>query len=440
VLCGGGNNGGDGYLLACMAREAGMQAGVLAVASPTQDDAGRACAEWRAARGAILDVDAQLPEADIYVDALFGTGLTRPIEGVAAHLIEQVNASRRPVLALDLPSGIHADSGEALGVAVRAATTITFVAHKRGLFTGAAPDHAGELVLDKLGLPESLYAESTVDAHLLDMRRMARWLPPRARAAHKGDFGHVLAIGGDAGMGGAIRLTGEAALRIGAGLVSITTRPENVGAINAGRPELMAHAVKDALMLHPLLQRADVIALGPGLGHGDWSRMLWHSALATGRPAVIDADGLNLLAREAVHLPTHTVLTPHPGEAARLLACETAVIVRDRFAAARQLAQEYACVAVLKGAGTLIAHPQGEVAVCPWGNPGMASAGMGDVLTGIIAGLMAQGLPPWRAARLGVALHAQAGDAAAKDGEAGVLASDLFPHLRILRNAWSGDE
>ena len=440
VLCGSGNNGGDGYLLACIARDAGMQASVIALAPAAGDAAGRACAEWRNARGAILDVDETLPDADVYVDALLGTGLTRPVEGRARALIEQLNARKGAVLALDVPSGISADSGEMLGLAVRAATTITFVAHKRGLFTGAALDHCGELVLDMLGLPESLYTNSAFDARLLDMRRMAQWLPPRARDAHKGDFGHVLAIGGDAGMGGAIRLCGEAALRAGAGLVSVATRAENVIALNAGRPELMAQAVKDALMLHPLLNRAHVVALGPGLGQSEWSSALWHSAIAACRPTVLDADGLNLLARNVVHLPPHTVLTPHPGEAARLLECDIAAITRDRYAAAREIALEYDSVTVLKGAGTLIAHPQGEVAVCPWGNPGMATGGSGDVLTGIIAGLLAQGLDTWRAARLGVALHAQAGDAAAKDGEAGLIASDLFPHLRILRNAWGSDD
>jgi NAD(P)H-hydrate epimerase len=436
VLCGAGNNGGDGYLLACIARDAGMQVSVIAVAAPARGDAERACAEWRNARGAILDVDEQLPDADVYVDAIFGTGLTRPVDGGARALIEQINARDEPVLALDVPSGISADSGEVLGAAVRATTTITFVGHKRGLFTGAAMDYCGELVLDGLGLPDSLYQGCKSDARLLDMRSMAQWLHPRARAAHKGDFGHVLAIGGDAGMGGAIRLCAEAALRVGAGLVSVATRAENVIAMNAARPELMAHTVKDALMLHPLLNRAQVIALGPGLGQAEWSRVLWHSAIAADRATVIDADGLNLLARNVVHLPRHTVLTPHPGEAARLLECDSATIGRDRYAAAREIAQEYGSVTVLKGAGTLIAHPQGEVAVCAWGNPGMASGGCGDVLTGVIAGLLAQGLNTWRAARLGVALHAQAGDAAAKTGEAGLLASDLFAHLRVLRNAW----
>jgi hydroxyethylthiazole kinase-like uncharacterized protein yjeF len=436
VLCGAGNNGGDGYIVARLARQAGLSVDVIALSgSNGGGDAAQACADWQASGGAILPASVDLPGADVYVDALFGTGLARPLEGIACSLVERLNASGLPLLALDVPSGIDADTGNVLGVAVRAAATMSFVAHKRGLFTGAAPDHCGELILDALGLPETLYTLFTADAHLLDARALARWLPPRQRNANKGAFGHVLAIGGDVGMGGAIRLAGEAALRAGAGRVSVATHAEHVSAVNAARPELMVHAVAGATALEPLLQRASVIALGPGLGQGDWGRALWHAALAAGKPTVLDADALNLLATQALSLPANSVLTPHPGEAARLLDCNTAQIARDRFAAVREIAKRHATVAVLKGAGSLIARPDGEVAVCPWGNPGMASAGMGDVLTGIIAGALAQGLDPWRAACLGVGLHAQAGDAAARSGEAGLLASDLFVPLRKLRNA-----
>lgn len=435
VLCGSGNNGGDGYLLACLARAAGLRVQVMALAAPTSDDARRAGAHWRDSGGEVADVAANLGDADVYVDALFGTGLSRAIDGAAYDLIARLNATGKPILALDVPTGIDADSGAVLGLAVRASATVTFVAYKRGLFTGAAPDHCGEIVLDRLDLPDALYLNVCSDAQLLQMRHMAQWLPPRARAAHKGNYGHVLAIGGDAGMGGAIRLCGEAALRVGAGLVSVATRAENVTALNAGRPELMAHAVADDATLGVLIERASVLALGPGLGKSDWSRALWRAALAAGKAMVIDADALNLLASHAHALPAECVLTPHPAEAARLLGVDTEQIARDRFAAVRELAKRHRCVVVLKGAGSLIAHPQGEIAVCPWGNPGMASGGMGDVLTGVIAGLLAQGLDAWRAARLGVALHAQAGDAAAADGEAGLIASDLFEHLRSLRNA-----
>ncbi len=442
VLCGAGNNGGDGYLVALLAREAGLDVELIALAeSQRSADAAQARADWQAYGGKSVPVPALLPEADVYVDALFGTGLARPVDGPARQMIEQLNARGIPVLALDVPSGLCADTGSVLGIAVRATTTVTFVAHKRGLFTAAAMDYCGELILDTLGLPETLYTTCDADAHLLDLRAMMAWLPARRHDANKGLFGHVLAIGGDEGMGGAIRLAGEAALRVGAGLVSVATRAEHVIAINAARPELMAHGVGDSAgMMELLLQRAGVVALGPGLGRSTWSKALWQTALAAGKPTVLDADGLNLLALSPQSLPAHSVLTPHPGEAGRLLACDTSAIAHDRFAAARKIANQYGAVTVLKGAGSLIASPEGEVAVCPWGNPGMASAGMGDVLTGVIAGLLAQGLDPWRAACLGVALHAQAGDVAARNGQAGTLASDLFDPLRKLRNARAGHD
>jgi ADP-dependent NAD(P)H-hydrate dehydratase / NAD(P)H-hydrate epimerase len=436
VLCGAGNNGGDGFLVALRAREAGLDVELIALAeSQGSGDAAQARADWLSCGGKSMPVPVQLSDADVYVDALFGTGLARPVHGPARQMIEQLNSRSVPVLALDVPSGLCADTGSVLGIAVRATATVTFVAHKRGLFTGAAMDYCGDLTLDTLGLPETLYTTCDADANLLDLRAMMAWLPARVRDANKGLFGHVLAIGGDEGMGGAIRLAGEAALRVGAGLVSVATHAEHVFAINAARPELMAHGVADAAGMEPLLQRAGVVALGPGLGRTAWSKALWQAALAAGKPTVLDADGLNLLALSPQALPAQTVLTPHPGEAARLLACDTSAIARDRFAAARRIASRYGAVAVLKGAGSLISSPEGEVAVCPWGNPGMASAGMGDVLTGVIGGLLAQGLDPWRAACLGVALHAQAGDVAASNGQAGTLASDLLDPLRKLRNA-----
>jgi NAD(P)H-hydrate epimerase len=243
----------------------------------------------------------------------------------------------------------------------------------------------------------------------------------------------VLAIGGDHGMGGAIRLAGEAALRCGAGLVSLATRESNVAAVIAGRPELMARGIEDARSLESLLAHATVIALGPGLGRSDWGVSLWRPAMSTALPLVVDADALNLLAAEPRTLP-NAVLTPHPGEAARLLGCDVAAVQSDRFAAVRALAERYAAVVVLKGAGSLIGGAHGRVAVCPWGNAGMATAGMGDVLTGVIAALLAQGLSPWDAACTGVALHARAGDVAAGDAPRGLVASDLFAPLRELAN------
>ena len=437
VLCGSGNNGGDGYLLASLAQQAGLQVDVLAFGSPqSASDAAHACAAFRDVGGTIISTheNTLLPPADVYVDALFGTGLTRPPSGIVAALITQLNASDRPVLSLDIPSGVNADTGGAEGSAVQADVTLSFIAHKRGLFTGDALDYRGELLLETLGALATAYANETPDACLLDMHELAAWLVPRKKNVHKGSFGHVLAIGGDHGMAGAIRLAAEAALRCGAGLVSVATRGSHVSALNAARPELMAQGIEDAQALEHLLPRINTLALGPGLGQRAWGHALWHTALDAGKSQVVDADALNMLALQPRQFSTPTVLTPHPTEAARLLECTTTEIQRDRFSAARKLAKKFNAVIVLKSAGSLICAPDGQVRVCPWGNPGMAVAGMGDVLTGVIAALLAQGIPAWPAAQLGVALHALAGDAAALQGQRGLIASDLFPQLRLLAN------
>ncbi len=433
VYCGPGNNGGDGFLLAALAREGGMQAEVIALGDSRGDDAVRARQAFEHAGGIVhaWREDLALPASDVQVDALFGTGLQRaPASGVGV-LVQRIRAAGVPVLALDVPSGVNADTGAVPGEAIRADVTVTFIAAKRGLHTGLAPGYVGQVQWESLGLPETLWEASRADAWLMQPAT----LPARPRQAHKGDNGHVLAIGGEHGTAGAIRLCGEAALRAGAGLVSVATRGEHLPALNAARPELMAHEVHGPQALEELSRRASVLAVGPGLGQGAWGHALWMTALDAGKPMVLDADGLNLLAREPRPFAGPTVLTPHPGEAARLLDCDTATIAADRFAAVRELARRYGAVAVLKGAGSLVADPEGRVAVCPWGNPGMASGGMGDLLTGIVAALLAQGCDAWQAACLGVGLHARAGDLAARHhGERGLLASDLLGPLRLLLN------
>ncbi|HWU75916.1 MAG TPA: NAD(P)H-hydrate dehydratase [Rhodanobacter sp.] len=438
VHCGPGNNGGDGFLLAVLAREAGWHVELVALGDSSRGVAGSARARWLAGGGQLQPWDAQadLPEAQIHVDALYGIGLNRAPETAAAALIEQINRSGRPVLALDVPSGLNSDTGDCAGAAIRADVTVSFIARKRGLHTGHAADLVGKLELAGLGVPDGVLEQVDADARLLSPAA----LPPRARAAHKGDNGHVLVIGGDHGMAGAVRLAGEAALRAGAGLVSVATRGEHACALNATRPELMVRGVDGVQALLPLLDRASVLALGPGLGQGGWGHALWLTALDAGKPLVLDADGLNLLAHEPRRFSMPVVLTPHPGEAARLLGMTTAELGRDRFAAVRELSRRYAAVVVLKGAGSLIAQPDGRLEVCPWGNPGMASGGMGDLLTGIIAALLAQGCNAWQAACTGVGLHARAGDVAAEHGERGLLASDLLAPLRTLCNEPTGND
>jgi NAD(P)H-hydrate epimerase len=430
VTCGPGNNGGDGFLLATLARAAGLQVALIATSAQSSGDAELARERFLRGGGEVSPGVPTLPDADVYVDALFGSGLNRAPDGAAARLIDALNAQSKPVLALDVPSGLASDTGVAFEPCVRAAATACFVGWKRGLFTANGPEHCGERSLATLDIPGHPYAHAAADAVLLAPQA----LPPRARDGHKGRYGHVLAVGGDLGAGGAVRMCGEAALRVGAGLVSIATREANVGPILGARPEAMPHGVHVPRNLEPLLARASVLAVGPGLGQDDWGRGLWQAALDAGKPTVLDADGLNLLALAPRALPQPAVLTPHPGEASRLLGVAIDEIQKDRFAAVRALARKYRAVAVLKGAGSLIADPDGCIAVCPWGNPGMAGGGMGDLLTGVVAGLMAQGLGAWDAACLGVGIHARAGDLAARPGERGLLAADLFSYLRALVN------
>jgi len=435
VVCGPGSNGGDGYVLARHAHRAGRAVEVVHVPEhvPANPVAQRACTDYVAAGGHVTLFDGALPKAELVVDALFGIGLSRAPEADARALIDALNAQAVPVFSLDVPSGVDADRGGAPGVAVVATRTLQFIAAHAGLYTGDALEYAGTLSLDDLDVTADAFDGVDEYASLLDREALARWLLPRRRNTHKGESGHVLCIGGDAGSGGAIALCAEAALRAGAGLMSVATRPVHVAAILARRPEAMVRGIESSEDLSPLLARADVIAIGPGLGQGEWARALFQQAMRSGRPLIVDADALNLLA-VSPHALDDTVLTPHPGEAARLLGCTTGEVQADRFAAARAIAQRYGCVVVLKGAGTIVAAPDGALRVIDAGNPGMAVGGMGDVLTGVIAALRAQGLAAFDAASAGALLHALAGDAAAWDGQRGLLPSDLMPHLRRLAN------
>ena len=438
VVCGGGNNGGDGYVVARLARKAGLDVLVLTLADP-DGLRGAAQTAWRDARDADVPTTiftaAGLSGADLLVDAILGTGLEREVSGAWRDAIEAMNAHPADVLAIDIPSGLHADTGVILGAAIRAAATITFIGLKQGLFTGQGPACRGEIHFADLGVPPDIYLPMHPACWRYAGEDLPDLLPKRWRSAHKGHFGHVLVIGGDSGLAGAARMAGEAAARCGAGLVSVATRSAHAGLQAAVRPELMFHGIDTPDELGPSLNRATVVAIGPGLGRDLWGRALLRAVLASDKPLVIDADGLNLLAIEPI-FRENWVLTPHPGEAARLLKMTPTEVEADRFAAVEDLALRFGGVAVLKGAGSLVASKaDGQVALCPAGNPGMASGGMGDVLAGVIAALMAQGLPPFAAAKAGVHLHGRAGDLAAQSGgERGLLATDLLPFLRQLVN------
>ena len=434
VLAGAGNNGGDGYVLARLAHRHRLGVRLLQLGDhdKLQGAAAAAASAFREAGGTPEPFERLPPDAELIVDAMLGTGLERPLAGRWEEAVLQSNASRAPALALDIPSGLHADSGRVLGCAVEAAATISFIGLKRGMFTARGPDYCGEVCFDALRVPALIYANEIAAARRIDWGQQARLLPPRRPSANKGDFGFLLVIGGDLGMSGAPRLAAEAALRTGVGRVAIATRPEHASMLNLTRPELMVHGVADAAELEAWLARADLIALGPGLGQSAWGLELYQRALAAELPLVLDADGLNLLA-QAPRRRDDWVLTPHPGEAARLLGGSVAEIEADRFAAVGRLQERYGGVALLKGAGTLIQGPGlRPTAVSVDGNPGMASAGMGDALTGIIAGLMAQGMEPAMAAEAGVCLHGAAGDRAAASGERGLIVSDLIAALQPL--------
>lgn len=438
VVCGRGNNAGDAYVVARLAAETGLRVDVLEVSDVKSvgGDAGRS--RERLLEAGVRPVPIQgvsLAEADVIVDGIFGTGLDRPVEGHWRDAIDLVNDSAAPVLSLDIPSGLHADTGRVMGAAIRAAACVSFIGLKRGLFTGHGPDLSGEIHFDDLGVPPTLYQRVKADACLDSLPAFYGLLGPRRRNAHKGHFGHVLVVGGDRGFAGAARLAAEAALRCGAGLVSVATRDAHAHVINAGRYEIMARGVDDAGALQPLCDQASVLVVGPGLGRGEWGRKMLEAVLRAQKPTVVDADGLNLLCGYGnLAVPSGSVMTPHPGEAGRLLATDTATVESDRFAAVAAIAEKYACACVLKGAGTLTSAPGETTHVCAHGNPGMASGGMGDVLSGVIGALVAQGVDSLWAARAGACLHAGAGDEAARPGERGTLASDLMLPLRSLAN------
>jgi hydroxyethylthiazole kinase-like uncharacterized protein yjeF len=444
VLCGGGNNGGDGYIVARLALETGLQVDVCSLKSPgeLQGDAATAARRWREAGGKPQTWPLpDLGQYDIVFDALLGTGLDREPGGVYAEVIDAVNQAESFVVAIDIPSGLNADTGVVMGRAVVADITVTFIGSKRGLFTADGPDYAGDVYFDTLETPDSVRDSEPNSGILIQEEQILENLPPRLLNSHKGSYGWMLAVGSETGMSGAVRLCGEAALRSGAGKVTIATRREHSALVNLGCPELMVRGMERERELLPLLEGVDTVVAGTGLGQSDWSLEMLRACLKTDKPLVLDADGLNLLARihaelDAAELPLdHWILTPHPAEAGRLLGRFAREVQADRVGAAQELAEQFRAIVVLKGCGTVVARADGRYAICPLGNPGMATAGTGDVLTGVIGAMLAQGLSPWEAALTGVVAHASAGDLAAEQiGQRGLIASDITAHLPAVLN------
>ncbi len=434
VMCGPGNNGGDGYVVAAMAVEMGITVTVCSLADTTQlkGDAALACGDWQGGGGKVtpwpLPVDAQF---DLVLDALLGSGIDREVQGEYRQAIEFINQLAGARIAIDIPSGLNADTGCVMPLAVRADHSVTFVGRKRGMYTADGPDHCGDITFSDLSVPAECAANIERSGELVSLDTLRRCLHPRQHNSHKGSYGHVLAVGGIAGMSGAIRLCADAALRSGAGRVTVATDPVHAAQLNLARPELMVRPVSASTDFPALLSDDHILAVGPGLGCSEWSEILFKACLHSDSPLVVDADALNLLAlQKNTYVRDDWILTPHPAEAGRLLKCEAADIQRDRVGTAQAIARRYHASVVLKGCGTIIAAPDGAYAICPLGNPGMATAGSGDVLTGIIAALLGQGLSSHQAAIAGVVAHARAGDIAASEtGEMALLASDIIARL-----------
>jgi NAD(P)H-hydrate epimerase len=436
VLTGQGNNGGDGYVFAAIAKDAGINVQLCQIGDAAQlsGDAAEARNAWRIEQGIIDGIEqADFESAEVIVDALLGIGMRGTLRAEYQRLIHKINQTNKPVLSLDIPSGLNADTGYISDVAVNADATISFVGLKQGLFTARSAEYCGEIYFSGLGVEKEFASLCRPTVSKVSYDDVCHSLKPRTRTSHKGFFGKTLVIGGNIGMPGAARLASEAALRCGSGLVKVLTQPENVLTILSGRPELMARGADlNGLDNKDIEQWASVIAIGPGLGRDEWAQKLVDYALVSEVPMVVDADALNLLV-DKPKWKDNWILTPHPGEAATLLGCSISNIEQDRFSAVRNLQRSFGGIVVLKGAGTLICDGK-KVYIANVGNPGMASGGMGDVLSGIIAGLLAQGLDSLQASILGVSIHGLAADSAAKSDERGLLASDLFPYIRNLVN------
>lgn len=430
IACGHGNNGGDGYVVARLAQAAGIRVTLLALESDKAlpEEAATARDAWLNAAGVIHAADTVWPDdIDLVIDGVLGTGLNSVPREAAVQLIEQCNQYSAPVIALDIPSGLLAETGATPGAVIHASHTLTFIALKPGLLTGKARDVVGKLHFHALGLEEWLQGQ-TAPISRVDSAQLSGWLLPRKPTSHKGTNGRLVVIGGDYGTAGAIRMAGEAALRAGAGLVRVLTRIENVVPLLTARPELMVQELT-AQTLDESLEWADVVVIGPGLGQQEWGKRALQKAENSQKPMLWDADALNLLAINP-DKRQNRVITPHPGEAARLLNCTVSQIESDRLLSADRLVKRYGGIVVLKGAGTIVASQSGECAMIDVGNAGMGSGGMGDVLSGIIGALLAQKLTPYDAACAGCVAHGAAADMLAhRYGTRGMLASDLLTTL-----------
>ncbi|MFK5985737.1 MAG: NAD(P)H-hydrate dehydratase [Pseudomonadota bacterium] len=456
IFCGQGNNAGDGYVLARLALQKKIKVKVFSLVTKDKltGDALKAYNDWSALGEVALNWSInEINNADIIIDAILGTGLNRKLDEKWNALIKLINQSPAKIIAIDIPSGLDANTGNTWGETIKADLSITFIAKKQGMYTAYARDYCGEIIFCNLNVPDSLYQQHIATATLLNWKKLQQKIKPRLASSHKGNFGNVLIIGGNKSMPGAVKLAAMAALRSGAGLVKILTHYEHTLAIQSNYPELIVIGLSatenNNLITDNTVDWADSIAIGPGLGTDEWAQILFNRVLAhkniCKKALVLDADALNLLAltdsnqnKEQLNLKNsiknahrNTIITPHPGEAARLLNTTIKAIENNRYEMAIELQQYLNSSVILKGAGTLVTN-NNHILVCPYGNSGMSTAGMGDCLTGIIVSLLAQGYDTSIASQLAVCLHAKAADLAAKDGQSGMIASDILPLIRKL--------
>jgi NAD(P)H-hydrate epimerase len=441
LFCGAGNNGGDGYVIAALAAQRNIPVKLYELG-----DSSKYSEETQRARQFALESQVDLTAFNdhielsegVVVDSLLGTGCRGELRQPFRQAVDLINSAGLPVLSVDIPSGLNADTGAVEDSAVKADLTVTFIAGKKGLFTGRGPSLCGDIVYHSLEVPEQIFQNHQPQAQLMDLFGLMDALPQWPADVHKHQRGHSMVIGGDQGYGGAAIMAAEASLRSGCGLTSVATQPQHIGALLARCPEVMACGVTSGQQLEPWLERPTVLIVGPGLGRSAWSEQLLQKALATELPMVVDADALNILADGRVlsdPCRTNWVLTPHPGEAARLLDTTVAAVQADRFAAVTEIQRRYGGVVLLKGAGTLIAGQGQIIKVCPYGNSAMATAGMGDILSGIIGSLLAQGLSLQMAAELGCCIHSAAADMAVDErGDRGLVATDTLTYVHRLLN------
>lgn len=435
IFAGPGNNGGDAFVVARLLKAAGFAPVVVFAGTPGRlpADALAAYGAWRRSGGAVLDA---VPEQHygLLIDGLFGIGLSRPAEGRYAEWIQRINAYPGPVLSLDCPSGLDSETGQARGPTVKATRTVTFIAMKPGLLTLDGPDHCGTTTVADLGLTTAVHAAP--HGQVIDPALFGHRLQPRLRNSHKGSHGSAGIIGGASGMAGAAQLAGTAALKLGAGRVYVGML-ERI-AVDSLQPELMLREARDTLHL------ASALAVGPGLGESTTALDLLSLAIDSPLPLVLDADALNLLAahpvmaRRLLKRQQPAILTPHPAEAARLLDQSTAQLQQDRLAAAMALSRRYGSHVVLKGCGSILVLADGRWFINATGNPGLASAGSGDVLTGMIVALLAQGWEAASALLAAVHLHGKAADACVAEGRGpvGLTAGELVDPARRILNQW----